>query len=172
MNFFESWSDLGRLLVIAAIVYVALLAGLRVTGSRALAKMSAYDLVVTIALGSLVATVILQDSVAVVSGVGAIGALLVLQRLTAWIVTRWPGARRIVKGDPTLVLYEGRILEDRLQRVKITEMEVRAAVRAAGMLSMSEAVAVVLENDGSWSVMGRSDAPDRSALEGLDLPGR
>ena len=49
--FFSSWSSLGHIVLLAAIVYLALVAALRVVGSRALAKMSAYDLVITIALG-------------------------------------------------------------------------------------------------------------------------
>ena len=100
----------------------------------------------------------------------AIATFLVLQHGMSRLLKRWPSTRGLVKGKPTLCVYEGRMLDDQMRHVSVTDAEVRAAVRASGKASVSQCLAVVLENDGSWSVVGYTDAPDRSALAGLDPP--
>jgi uncharacterized membrane protein YcaP (DUF421 family) len=63
------------------------------------------------------------------------------------------------------------LLHDRVQKWHLTVDEIRAAVRRAGLAGISEVQAVVLENDGDWSVVRRRDCgADRSAFDGLDLP--
>lgn len=168
--FFDGWASVGRIVVLAALVYLALVAALRVTGPRALAKMSAYDLVITVALGSLIASIPLQSSVTLADGFAAIGTYLVLQRLMSAALSRWRFPRKVVKGNPTVVLWDGRLLRDRMRGVSVTEKEVHAALRSKGMASVAEAQAVVLENDGNWSVIGRGEHEDLSALSELDLP--
>ena len=169
--FFSSWESLGRGFLLAACVYFALLGALRIAGSRSLAKMSAYDMVVTIALGSLIATIPLSRDTTLADGFVVIATYLVLQRVLSWMLTRWRGARVAVKEAPMLLLWEGRLLDDRLRNKNVTEAEVRAAVRSAGKSSYRDVLAVVLENDGSWSVVPSGDEGDRSALRDLDIPG-
>jgi uncharacterized membrane protein YcaP (DUF421 family) len=151
-------------------VYVALVAALRLVGERALARMSGYDLLVTVALGSILATVPLQPSITIADGLSAIATLLALQWLIGWLIKRTTWAARAAKGRPTPVLYDGRMLRDDMRALNVTEEEVRAAARSHGMGSLDECLAIVLENDGSWSVVPRGSRPDLSALEGLDLP--
>ena len=62
--FFNGWSVLGRTLLIGVLAYVSLVFMLRVSGKRTLAKMNAFDLVVTVAIGSTLATIVLSRSVA------------------------------------------------------------------------------------------------------------
>jgi len=168
--FFDGWSSTMRIVLSAALTYLLIVAALRVAGQRALAKMSGYDMVVTVALGSLVANVVLSPDVSLVDGVAAFATLLVLQQITSWLQTRYRTVHHAVRERPVLVVWDGRFRDDRLKQESISQDEVRAAVRRAGMLSMSEVQCVVLENDGEWSVIGRSEAPDLSALEGLSIP--
>lgn len=67
--FFDSWTGLGRVLLVGTFAYVALVAILRISGKRTLTKLNAFDLVVTVALGSTLATVLLSRSVALAEGV-------------------------------------------------------------------------------------------------------
>jgi uncharacterized membrane protein YcaP (DUF421 family) len=167
---FDNWESVGRIVFSAACIYVAVVAALRVLGEQALAKMSAYDLIVTVALGSLVATIPLSTGITVVDGLAAIGTYLVLQEFTRWLLARMPGARKLVKEQPALLVWEGQMLHDRMQESRVTDDEIRAAVRRAGKVSLSEVQAVVLENDGDWSVIPRSESEDLSAFDGLDIP--
>lgn len=170
--FFDEWSSVGQVVIVAVLTYALLITALRLAGAQALAKMSAYDLVITIALGSIVATVPLSDSATLADGVAVIVTYLTLQALMRKSLNRWPPFRDIAKNSPRLVLWEGRLLDREMYLVNVSDEEVRAAIRKAGRGSLEEIQAVVLENDGQWSVIGRSDGQALSAFRNLDLPGR
>src|SRR5919204_1516165 len=110
---FDDWQSVGRIVVTAACIYVAVVAALRVLGEQALAKMSAYDLIVTVALGSLVATIPISSGITVVDGLAAIGTYLILQEGTRWLLSRVPSARKLVKEQPALLVWEGQMLHHR-----------------------------------------------------------
>ena len=116
---FENWENVERVLLMGGAAYVALVIMLRLSGNRTLAKLSAFDLVVTVALGSTLATILLNRDVTLVEGV-----------------------------------------------VAFTHGEILAAIRSAGFGEMEAIAAVVLETDGSLSVVARDRAGTRSALPG------
>lgn len=165
--FFDGWQSIGRVVLLAAGTYGLLIAALRVAGAQALAKMSAYDLVITIALGSIVATIPLGTGVTLADGLAVIATYLGLQAATRRTLKTWAPARHLAKNEPRLVLWDGRLLDDPLRQVHVTADEVRAAVRKAGIGSLAQVHAVVLENDGEWSVIGRTDTDELSALAGV-----
>jgi uncharacterized membrane protein YcaP (DUF421 family) len=78
---------------------------------------------------------------------------------------RW--VRQLVTGEPLMLLYRGDVLPAALRKARVTSDELRAAVRAAGLRSLDEADAVVLETDGSFSVVSRGSAGGGSSLEGV-----
>jgi uncharacterized membrane protein YcaP (DUF421 family) len=168
---FRSWDAVLRVALSAVAVYVLVVAALRLIGARALAKMSAYDLIVSIALGSLIASVPLSTAISVADGATAIITFLVLQELTRYLQSRYRAAHHLVRERPHLVVWDGKFIEDRLERIDASADEVRAAIRQAGLMSVDDVQAVVLENDGAWSVMRRGEASNLSALDGLDIPG-
>jgi uncharacterized membrane protein YcaP (DUF421 family) len=167
---FDSWHQLGAVAARGTITYFAVVVALRLVGEQALAQMSAYDLICTIALGSFVASVTFAQDISVLDGLAAIIAVLALQELLRWLQFRFRKVRRFVREEPCVVVWEGRILEDRLSRFKISREEVRAAIRRGGLASLQEAQAVVLENDGNWSVIARREQSDLSAFDGLQRP--
>jgi uncharacterized membrane protein YcaP (DUF421 family) len=167
---FKSWEAILRVVLSATAVYILVVAALRLVGSRALAKMSAFDLVVSIALGSLVAAVPLSTTISVADGIAAILTFLALQELTRFLQARYRFAHHLVRERPHLVVWDGKLLDERMKAIDTSADEVRAAIRQAGHLSLDDVQAVVLENDGAWSVMSRGDPVDLSALEGIDIP--
>jgi uncharacterized membrane protein YcaP (DUF421 family) len=170
--FFDGWDSVVRIVVLAALIYTILVAALRVIGEQALAKMSAYDLIVTVALGSFLAHLPFVEGVTLADAFAGIATVLLLQEATRWLVKRSRRAEQLIVQRPHLVLWEGRLLPERMQEIKVREEEVRAAVRSSGLGSLTEAQAVVLESDGEWSVISRSDAGDLSAFKDLDIPAR
>ena len=169
--FFSSWPQVGEVAAKGSITYLAIIVALRFFGMQALAQMSAYDLIATIALGSFVANLAFSPDLAVVAGIAGILAVLVLQEGLRYLIFRIRHTRKLVAEEPCVVVWRGQVLEDRLASFHIAIEEVRAAVRRAGMASFEEAQAVVLENDGNWFVVPRRDDSDLSAFEGLDCPG-
>ncbi len=171
---FDSWNDLGRVLVVAPLAYAALVAMLRISGARTLSKLNAFDLIVTVALGSTLATVLLNADVSLAEGVLALAVLIVLQFVVSWSSRRWRRAERLVKSEPVL-LYRSGFLHASMRRTRITEDEVRQAARASGKASLDDVAAVVLETDGTLSVltggvaaeMGAGDRHDAGSVAGL-----
>jgi uncharacterized membrane protein YcaP (DUF421 family) len=162
--FFDSWFGLLRVVVVGTLAYASLVALLRVSGKRTLAKMNAFDLVVTVALGSTLATVLLSKSVALVEGMLAFILLVSLQYAIAWLSVRSERFQDLVKSQPKLLLYQGRPLSEALRAERVTTEELQAAVRAQGVVSLDELGAVVLETDGTFSVLRKVKEADGSAL--------
>ncbi|QQM30860.1 DUF421 domain-containing protein [Martelella lutilitoris] len=150
---FESFTGIFRVIAIGGLGYVALVLMLRVSGQRTLSKLNAFDLVVTVALGSVLATVMLSRSVPLAEGVTALALLIVLQFAITWMSVRFPVVDRLVKSEPALVLSDGKFLKRAMLRQRLTEDEVRAAVRASGEDDLDAIAAVILETDGSLSVI-------------------
>jgi len=151
--FFSSATTLIRTLVVGVLAYVSLVLLLRVSGRRTLSKMNAFDLVVTVALGSTFATILLSRDVSLAQGVLALASLIALQYAVTWSSVRVAWVRKLVTGEPALLFYRGRFLGEALRKARVTEAELRAAVRASGSASLEGIEAVVLETDGSFSVI-------------------
>jgi uncharacterized membrane protein YcaP (DUF421 family) len=166
-HLFDGWSGIQRTLVVGTLAYLAMVSMLRVSGKRTLSKMNAFDFIVTVALGSALASVLLDEGVALAEGAAAFALLIGLQYLVTWSSVRAPWVKRFVTGEPELVAYRGRLLADALRRTRVTEDEVRAAVRNGGHADLEAAEAVVLETDGSFSVVVRADGDPRGSLEGV-----
>jgi uncharacterized membrane protein YcaP (DUF421 family) len=166
--FWSSGADLLRIVVIGPLAYLALVLILRVTGKRMLSKMNAFDLVVTIALGSVLATVLLSKSVVLAEGVLALAVLIGLQYVIAWAAVRSPRMNKVIKSEPTLLYYRGEFMQGALRREHVTEDAVRASMRSMGKGSLEEVRAVVLESDGSLSVLG-SEATTEDLLRERSL---
>ncbi|HYO29929.1 MAG TPA: hypothetical protein VER37_05050, partial [Thermomicrobiales bacterium] len=113
---FDGWGGLARVVVVGILAYAALVAILRVSGSRTLSKMNAFDLIVTVALGSTLATILLSKDVALVEGIIALALLVGLQYVVTWLVVRFPAVGRAVKSEPTLLLHRGRFLDGSMRR--------------------------------------------------------
>lgn len=163
---FDNWLVLQRTAIVGVLAYLVLLILLRFSGKRTLSKMNAFDLIVTVALGSTLATILLNKEVALAEGALALGVLVGLQFLITWSSVRAPWIRRLITGEPTLLLYRGELMPAALRRARITSAEVHAAIRSAGLASVADVQAVVLETDGSLSVV-RSSTGSQSALDGM-----
>lgn len=158
---FDSWGSLGRVLLSAALTYPLLIVVLRLGGKRTLSKMNAFDFVVTVAIGSIVASTLLSTA-PVVNGVAAVAALVALQATVTWISVRSDRFEGLVKSRPALVFHGGRFLDDVMRRERVTLEEVRGAARGAGHARLDDVDAIVLEADGAFTVLGRVPT-DRTA---------
>jgi uncharacterized membrane protein YcaP (DUF421 family) len=155
----DNWSAVARVAIVGVLGYILLLAILRVSGKRTLSKMNAFDFIITVALGSAFANVMLNKDIALAEGVVGLGLLVFLQFLVTWLSVRSETVSNLVKSQPTLLFYEGRFLEGALRRQRVTQSEVLAAIREQGLSATQEVEAVVIETTGTLSVLRRSAAP-------------
>lgn len=163
--FFDNWMAVARVLLVGALAYASLVLLLRVSGKRTLSKMNAFDLVLTVALGSTLATILLSKDVPLAEGLAAFALLIALQFAVTWSSLRSPAVRRLVKNEPTLLFYRGVMLDAALRRQRVLAEEVRAAIRAQGTAELASVEAVILETDGTFSVLPRTDGPATAAQE-------
>ncbi|MGY2066124.1 DUF421 domain-containing protein [Blastococcus sp. SYSU DS0619] len=164
---FDSWSDVIRVLLVGSAAYVTVVFVLRMSGKRTLTKLNAFDLVVTVALGSTLATILLSTDVAWTEGAIALGLLALLQAVVSWATVHWPGLRAVITSRPTLVLRNGEPVHDRMREVRVGIDEIRQAIRSSGAGDLADVAAVVLESDGSLSVIPAKKYGSGSALEGI-----
>lgn len=165
---FDSWTDLWRIVVVGAAAYATLVVLLRFSGKRTLAKLNAFDLVVTVALGSTLATILLSSRVSWAEGAVALALLAAMQVSAALVSVRVPGGRNVLTAEPKLVLREGRLLTKVMRQERLSESDVRQAVRRTGSGDLGDVAAVVLETDGSMSVIRSAELGDGSALHGVE----
>lgn len=151
--FFQNWSGIIRTVIVGALAYASLVLFLRVSGKRTLAKLNAFDLVVTVALGSTLSAILLQESISLAEGAVALALLILLQYGVTFLSVRSRRFAKTIRSEPTLLVRDGRFLHDAMKHQRITEDEVMGAVRAQGRASVDAVKAVVLESDGSISVL-------------------
>lgn len=152
---FEDWSTVGRTALVAPLGYLALLLVVRLSGKRALAKLNAFDLVVTVALGSVLASVALSPDVTLAGGAMVFVLLVGLQYVIAYLSVRVHAFQRLVKARPTLLVRDGTLLEAAMAAQRVSRSEVMQVLRQHGIASPDEVAAVVLETDGTLSVLQR-----------------
>jgi uncharacterized membrane protein YcaP (DUF421 family) len=152
---FDGWSGVLRVLIIAPAAYAALVLILRVSGKRTLSKLNAFDFVITIAIGSTLASIITSKSLALVEGLVALGLLVAMQFLVTAASVRFGGFNRVIKAEPALLLRDGRMLARAMRRARITAGEIEAAARGAGVERPDQLEAVFLETDGSLTARRR-----------------
>lgn len=169
--FFTNWESLGRIVVVGVMVYLGLIVLLRTSGKRTLSKMNAFDLIVTVALGSMLASTLLSKSVALFDGLLGMGLLVALQYVITWLSVRYSAVDKLVKSEPTLLVYRGRFLHAVMKAERVTEGEILASLRERGIASLADAAAVVLENDGTLNAL-QNEATDAAhpALRGVPKP--
>jgi len=162
---FDTWPDVGRVLAVGTAAYLALVVLLRISGKRTLSKLNAFDLVVTVALGSTLATILLSSDVSWAEGAVALALLIALQLLVTWssVRLRWP--RRVVTAEATILVRDGVVDDAAMRRQRVTRGELLQALRSSGVGGLDQVAAVVLETDGTLSVVPTPQRGDGSALE-------
>lgn len=156
--FFQGWSGVVRILLIGIMAYVALIIILRVTGKRTLSKLNAFDFIVTIALGSTLATVITSKDLPLVNGITALFVLVLLQLVVTWLSVHWDGFDRLIKAEPSLLLRAGVPITGAMRRERVTTDELLASIRQSGGRDLEDAEAVFLETDGSLTAILRKSS--------------
>lgn len=162
---FDNWSDLVRILLVGSAGYATLLLVLRVSGKRTLSQLNAFDFVVTVSLGSTLATLLLSSDTSWSEGVLALALLAGLQFVVAWISAHVSWVRPIITARPATLLLDGELRHGQMLRSRMSEAEVRQAVRMQGIGDLSTVSAVVLETNGTLSVISRSQFGNGSAMD-------
>ena len=161
---FDSWTDVLRTIAVGAAAYGFLVIVLLTSGKRTLSQMNAFDFVVTVALGSTLATILLSADVSWTEGATALTLLAALQFLVAWLSTRSQWFRRLVTSQSVVLVANGQFDRDAIESNRLTESQVLQAVRGGGYGDIALVGAVVLEPNGKLSVISHEQMGSGSAM--------
>lgn len=156
----------GVILAMLGLVWVVLL--VRANGLRSFSKMTNFDFVTTIAIGSLLAGASQATGwPPFVQPLAAILGLLVLQRVVARLRNASSGFESLVQNEPVVLMRDGEIIEEALTKTRVARDDVTAKLREANVLDLSEVRAVVLETTGDISVL-HGDECATELLDGVE----
>ena len=142
-----------RIITVGILAYVGLVFFLLAAGKRSLTQLNAFDLVVTVALGSILSTILLNKNVSLLEGLLAFVLMILLQFLLTFTSVRWKKFNKIIKSEPSLLYLNGSFLRETMKKERMSEGDILQSVRNDGIGDLKEVKAIVLENDGSLSVI-------------------
>lgn len=148
-----TWDSFIRIVTVGVLAYIGLLIFLRTSGKRTLTKLNAFDLVVTVALGSTLATILLNSQISLWEGLTAFAVLIGLQYLLTFTAVRLSWFNDLIKSEPRLLFLEGEFLKQAMRDERIKDIEIMQAVRKSGEGDLQNVKAVILETDGSMSII-------------------
>lgn len=169
--FGASWSTVGFVAASTLAMYVTLLAAVRLAGRRTVAQLSAFDVIVTVALGTLLSSTVVSADPSYAQATTAIATLLTLQVLVAAVRRRSPRVQHLLEFEPEVVVSDGELhLPKGLASSQLSEGELRSRLRQHGIFEEEALAIVVLEPSGKISVArhgptGGSLAPDRPDVD-------
>jgi len=148
-----SWHTLLDVAIRTSVVYVALLAGLRLTGARQLGQMSAFDLVLLLIIANAVQNAMVGPDTSLAGGLVAAGVLVGWHRVIGWWRLRSRGFAKLLAGEGIMLIHAGKVLEAHCRRAGITRAELLQALREHGVVAVGDVTLAVLEPDGTISVI-------------------
>jgi uncharacterized membrane protein YcaP (DUF421 family) len=133
-------------------IYLAFIVLVRIVGSRGLTSLASFDFAAVVALGAVIGRTILLEDPTLMIGLVALGTLFAMQGALGLLrQNRW--VDRTIQRRPTMLVSNGDLHTRNMRRCHVVEDEIRQALRRAGARSLHEAQCVVLERNGTVSVV-------------------
>jgi uncharacterized membrane protein YcaP (DUF421 family) len=135
----------------AAFLYAFVVVLMRVMGRRELSSLSPLDLVLLIVLGDAIQQGMTQDDYSVTGAVIAVSTIAVVQVGISYLSFRSRRARRVLEGEPVVIIEDGKLIERNLRRERLTEDEIAEKMRTQQIASVEDVEWGILESSGNMS---------------------
>jgi uncharacterized membrane protein YcaP (DUF421 family) len=146
-----------------AVIYLIVLIGVRLSGKREVGQMTPFDLTLLLLLSNSVQNAMTGPDTSLIGGIVAASTLLLLNYLVGTLSGSSRQFRRVVEGEPSLLIHDGRIIESHMAKEHVSLDELHRAVREHGISNCSDVALAVLEVDGSISCLKYDEIkPDAS----------
>lgn len=154
----ESWlfASLGDILITGLsvfVIYCVMITVTRISGLRTFAKFTSIDFASTITIGSILASVIMNEGQSLVKGGMALAFVIAFQSIYSYYLRKSKVFEKLFTNCPVLLMENGHILYENLADANMSEQSLIAKLREANVIQMSEVKAVVLEATGDVSVL-------------------
>lgn len=167
---FKNWESLWHVAVCTLLAYFVLFLFIRISGKRTLAKLTAFDFVVSVTLGSTLSSMML-GKVTLAEGAVALVVVIGLQYALAWMARESKPLEKVINSSPTMVFYRGNFLEEAMKKEMLTHEEIYAEIRKFRMLDVDQVEAVVMELNGELTVIKKLPGSGHTSLKDLDSEG-
>ncbi|QDO92592.1 DUF421 domain-containing protein [Formosa sediminum] len=143
-------------------IFTLILILTRVFGLRTFAKMSSFDFASTIAIGSVLASIILNTNYSLLKGGIALATIIGFQTLFTFLVRKSDIIKRLFTNKPQIIMWNGKILHSKLERCNVSEDDLIAKLREANVHNFKDVKAVIFESTGDVSVIHNQKNEDIS----------
>lgn len=167
--FFKDWESLYHIAICASISFIALFLFIRISGKRTLAKLNAFDFVVSVTLGSTLSSMMLLKTT-MAEGSVALVIIIILQYALAYLAKKSKIMEKAINSTPTLLFYDGIFITEAMERELITKEEIYSEIRQYRIERVEDVRAVVMELNGEMTVIKKSSNPSgETSLDDIDL---
>ncbi len=135
------------------VIYLLVLIGVRLSGKREVGQMTPFDLTLLLLLSNSVQNAMTGPDTSLLGGAVAAGTLLILNYLVADVSGLSRRFRRLIEGEPSLLIHDGKIIESHMAREHVSMDELHRALREHGINGCDQVALAVLEVDGSISCL-------------------
>ncbi len=163
--FFDGWGPIFKTVLVGVSCYVSLIVLLRTSGKRTLSKMNMFDWVVTVAMGSVMASALVSGGVTYVQTMAAFLTLIGAQWVVTTLSVRSSAFSDLVKAPPTILFFHGTYFEREMRKERVPKSEILGAIRQNAQGAPSQVAAVLLESNGELIVMNRVEADQTATLQ-------
>ena len=148
-------SDILDVVLRTATVYLVIVFGLLLLGKKELSQISVTDLVFILLISNAVQNAMVGENTTLSGGLVAAGVLFLLNFTFRRLNYSSKTLRKVIQGEPVLLIYDGNLNERNLKKESITEEELMAALREHGVDRVEEVKLAMLEIDGNISVVSK-----------------
>ena len=151
--FFPGGSVLLQIVLRTGVIYLLVLIGVRLSGKREVGQMTPFDLTLLLLLSNSVQNAMTGPDTSLLGGAVAASTLLVLNYLIANVAGANRRFRKLVEGEPSLLIHDGQVIQSHMSHERVSMDELHRALREHGLNSPDQVALAVLEVDGSISCL-------------------
>ncbi|KGP90691.1 membrane protein [Pontibacillus chungwhensis BH030062] len=154
------------ILVETIIGFLCLFVLTKVLGKSQITQITAFDFIAALVLGELVGNALYDKEVGISQVLFAVFCWGILIYVTEWITEKFKGSRALLEGRPTIIIYEGKIQKELMNKGKLDINQLQHLLRSKDVFSIQEVEYAILETDGTVSVLKKSleQTPSRGDL--------
>ncbi|ADY30716.1 DUF421 domain-containing protein [Cellulophaga lytica] len=153
---FASGEIIGKVILSILAIFTIVIVITRISGLRTFAKMSSFDFASTIAIGSILASIVLNSSQSITKGAIALGGIILFQSVFSYCKRNFEWFNNLFTNKPMLLMDNGEFILNNLRKTNVDAKDVYAKLREANVKDKSEVLAVILESTGDISVLHKS----------------
>lgn len=143
------------ILLRTAVVYLFMVGAIRLFGKKELSQLSVTDLVLILLISNAVQNAMVGPDASLTGGLLAALTLFVLNNLFKLIMYKSKKVKDLIEGEPVMLIYKGNLIEENMEKEKITRDELEAVVREHGVPEITQVALAILETDGNISVLSK-----------------